>query len=101
MGISRRQLYYIFEQHGGVMKFIGQRRLAACYGALVTLTEKRMISSIAYEYGFTNLSSFYRQFQARYGFSPGEARSAWLNGHTPRRTTGGSFADWLSRTDEA
>ena len=101
VGISRRKLYYIFEQHGGVMKYISQRRLAACYNALATQTEKRPISSLVYEYGFTNLSSFYRQFQARYGFRPSEARSARLNGHTPRRTTGGTFVDWLSRADKA
>jgi AraC-like DNA-binding protein len=101
VGISRRKLYYIFEPHGGVMKYISQRRLAACYNALAALTVKKPISSIAYEYGFTNLSSFYRQFQARYGFRPGEARSARLNGHTLRKTTGGTFADWLSRAEEA
>lgn len=101
MGISRRQLFYIFEKHGGVMKFISQRRLAACYNVLVTRTEKKLVSSIAYEYGFTNLPSFYRQFQERYGFSPGEARSARLDGHTPKRTNSGSFADWLLRTDGA
>ncbi|PRD40370.1 hypothetical protein C5748_27390 [Phyllobacterium phragmitis] len=101
MGISRRQLFYIFEQHGGVMRFITQRRLAACYGALVTSTDKKRIGSVAYEYGFTNLSSFYRQFQARFGFRPSEARSAWLNGHTVRKTTDGSFADWLLRADGA
>lgn len=100
IGISRRQLFYIFEKHGGVMKFINQRRLAACYGALVAQAERTMVSSIAYEYGFTSLSPFYRQFKERYGFSPSEARSAWLNGHGPRKTGSGSFANWLLRTDD-
>ena len=100
MGVSRRQLYYIFQPHGGVMKFITQRRLAACHNALVAQAGKKRVSSVAYEYGFTHLSSFYRQFQARYGFRPGEARSAWLHGHMLRKTTGDTFADWLARTDE-
>jgi AraC-like DNA-binding protein len=100
-GISRRKLYYIFEPHGGIMKYISRRRLAACYSALATLAEKQPVGSIAYEYGFKHLSSFYRQFQARYGFPPGEARSAWLNGHTPRETAGSAFIDWLSRADDA
>ena len=98
MGISRRQLYYVFERHGGVMKYITQRRLAACHDALVAQTGNKRISSIAYEYGFTHLSSFYRQFQARYGFRPGEARSAWLDGHASRQMPGDTFADWLALT---
>ena len=101
MGVSRRQLYYIFQPHGGVMKFITQRRLAACHNALVARAGKKLVSSVAYAYGFTHLSSFYRQFQARYGFRPGEARSAWLDGHALRKATDGTFADWLARADPA
>jgi AraC-like DNA-binding protein len=101
VGVSRRQLYYLFEQHGGVATFIRNRRLAACYSALIKSSERKLISQIAYEYGFTNLSSFYRQFNARYGFAPSEARSAWLEGKGAAVSSRGSFADWLLRSDEA
>ncbi|PRD40553.1 hypothetical protein C5748_26355 [Phyllobacterium phragmitis] len=100
LGISRRQLVYIFERYGGVMKFISQRRLTACYKELATSNDKKRISTVAHAYGFNNLSSFYRQFQARYGFSPGEARAAWLSGHTLNESKGGTFTDWLMRADK-
>lgn len=70
VGISRRQLYYLYKGHGGVMKYITQRRLGACYRALVNPSNKQRISTVAYAHGFTHHSTFYRQFQARYGFSP-------------------------------
>lgn len=79
LGISRRQLYYLFERHGGVASFIRNRRLSGCYNALTRSTDRKLISSVASEYGFTNLPSFYRQFYARYGFNPSDARSSWLS----------------------
>lgn len=100
IGISRRQLYYLFERQGGVARYIKTRRLAACHRALIRLTEKKLIGSIAYEHGFTNLSLFYRQFQAQYGFTPGEARSAWLNGFKPSEIKARNFAEWMARVDE-
>jgi AraC-like DNA-binding protein len=97
LGLSRRNLYYLFEQHGGVAAFIKNRRLAACQRALTKSSERKLISSIAYEYGFTNPSAFSRQFQARYGFSPSEARSAYINGHNAHVVAGNTFVDWLMR----
>ena len=96
LGISRRQLYYLFASHGGVAKFIQNCRLAACYKRIKTLTDGSAISSVAYEFGFINLSTFYRQFQARYGFRPSEARAAWLSGHRPDATEARSFVEWMS-----
>lgn len=96
LGISRRQLYYLFTSHGGVVKFIQDRRLAACYKRIKTLTDGRAIRSVAYEFGFINLSTFYRRFQARYGFRPSEARAAWLSGHRPDTAEARSFAEWMS-----
>ena len=96
LGISRRQLYYLFAPQGGVTKYIQNRRLAACYNRIKTMTDGGAISSVAYEFGFVNLSTFYRQFQARYGFRPSEARAAWLGGHRPDATKVRSFAEWMS-----
>jgi AraC-like DNA-binding protein len=100
LGMSRRQLYYLFSRYGGVAKYIQNRRLAACYHRLSTMTESSAISTIAYEYGFTNLSSFYRQFHARYGFRPSEARSARLCGHKPAAAEVRTFAEWMSLVAE-
>lgn len=100
LGVSRRQLYYLFEPHGGVARYVRNRRLSACYADLTNVADRRLISSIAYEYGFSNLSSFYRQFHSRYGFSPSEARSAWAAGYTLPASGNGTFVDWLLRAEE-
>jgi len=99
IGVSRRQLFYLFEQHGGVATYIRNRRLAACYAALARIEDGRRISAIAYEYGFLNLSSFNRQFSARYGFSPSEARAAAHDGHALPGTES-TFVDWLHRISD-
>jgi AraC-like DNA-binding protein len=99
VGISRRQLYYLFEEQGGVATYVRNRRLAACYAELSKSSDGKLVSSIAYEYGFTNLPSFYRQFHARYGFSPSEARSAARNGHLAKTPTASTFVDWLLRVE--
>ena len=99
LGVSRRQLYYLFQQQGGVASYIRSRRLSGCYKALAKTSEKKMISSIAYEYGFTNLSSFYRQFQAQFGFRPSEVRSASLSGYSPSAIAENTFVDWLLRVE--
>ncbi len=100
LGISRRQLYYLFERHGGVANFIRNRRLAACYNALKRDGERKLVSSIAYEFGFTNSSTFCRQFQSRYGFSPTEARSAWLSRQKTPEEDKGVLSDWLAWLSE-
>jgi len=101
IGVSRRQLYYLFEEQGGVATYIRNRRLAACYAALSKTSDGRLVSSIAYEHGFTNLSSFYRQFQARYGFSPTDARSAARSAAPSKSAKSSSFVDWLLRAERA
>lgn len=96
--ISRRQLYHLFEKHGGVAKFIKKRRLAACCKAIGNPADHRLISTIAYSYGFTNHALFSRQFQAEYGFSPSEARAARLCGHLPEPSPPKTFSEWLLQT---
>ncbi|MDH6264817.1 AraC-like DNA-binding protein [Rhizobium sp. SG_E_25_P2] len=100
IGVSRRQLFYLFETQGGVATYVRNRRLAACYSILSKTSDGRLVSSIAYEYGFTNLSSFNRQFHARYGFSPTEARAAARAGFSPQSAAPTSFVDWLLRKSE-
>ncbi|MDX8355655.1 helix-turn-helix domain-containing protein [Cognatiyoonia sp. IB215182] len=73
LGMSRRTLYNTFDGHGGVAKYIKTARLQACYKALSDHADLRFVSTIAYQYGFTNMSLFSRQFKELYGFSPKEA----------------------------
>ncbi|TZG32193.1 helix-turn-helix domain-containing protein [Agrobacterium sp. B1(2019)] len=95
--MSRRRLYYLFEQYGGVSKYIKTRRLAACYKALVVLSGDVHIGTVAYNWGFNNLPSFYRQFKEQYGFRPSEARSAHLSGYKADDGDLQTLADWLAR----
>ena len=95
LGMSRRQLYYLFEAQGGVVKFILRRRLAACCRAVADRADTRLISTIAYSYGFTDAGVFSRQFLAEFGFRPSEARDALLAGHLPRASAPASFSEWL------
>ena len=101
LGMSRRQLYYLFEKQGGVASYIRNRRLAACYNTLTRSSGKMLVSSVAYDYGFTNTSSFCRQFQSRYGFSPKEARDARNNNQAPIAAHEASLVDWLMMAESA
>ena len=95
VGISRRQVYYLFEQYGGVASFIKKQRLAACCRAIANANDLRLISSIAFSYGYLDAALFSRQFFAEFGFTPTEAREARLNGHLPPTTPPDTLTDWL------
>ncbi|MCM2472309.1 helix-turn-helix domain-containing protein [Rhizobium sp. CG5] len=74
LAVSRRKLYYLFEPFGGVSRFIRERRLAACHRILRQGEDARLISTLAYDHGFSDPAHFSRLFRARYGYSPKEAR---------------------------
>lgn len=95
LGVSRRKLYYLFEHCGGVSKFIRDRRLAACHTALEHTADLRLISTIAYDHGFTDPAHFSRLFRARYGYSPKEARELRQSGEVMQPGVPSSFAQWL------
>lgn len=99
LGLSRRTLYYLFENHGGVATFIRNRRLAASRNSLARSSERKLISSVAYEYGYSDPAVFSRHFRQRYGFNPSEARAAHLAGEFTPVKPGGTFVDWLMRSD--
>lgn len=101
LGLSRRNLYYLFEPHGGVATYIKTRRLAACRSALLKSGERKLISSVAYDFGFTNMPAFSRQFRDRYGVNPSEVKYAQLPGAESGQTSDGTFVDWLSRLQAA
>jgi|GEM_PF-1850667 len=92
---SRRYLYYLFERHGGVAKYIKSKRLEACFKALTDKADQRLISTIAYEYGFTNSALFSRQFKVQYGISPTDAREGKSSGSGGTAEQASVFTDWL------
>jgi AraC-like DNA-binding protein len=73
-GISRSQLYRLFEMHGGVALFIQRERLAAAHRALSNPADLRSIAEIAESVGLFDPSSFSRMFRRSYGISPRELR---------------------------
>lgn len=74
--VSRSNLYRVFEQAGGVSRYIQQCRLFAAHAAL-THENGRRIQDIAYSCGFKLASDFTRAFRREFGYSPREAREAW------------------------
>jgi AraC-like DNA-binding protein len=101
-GVSRSQLYRLFEPHGGVALFIQRERLNAAYQALTDPNDPRCISEIAEAVGLFDPSSFSRMFRRAFGTSPRELRMARRAGTlagfrrpTVRRGGSGSLQDLL------
>ncbi|SFK25534.1 AraC-type DNA-binding protein [Pseudovibrio ascidiaceicola] len=99
LGITRANLYVLFEPLGGVSSYIRQYRLRAVARAILSSTNKfTSIYQIAQEYGFTNESSFSRLFKQRFGMSPSDAREqkgALLAHATKEETEGRRFETWV------
>ncbi|MFG1424430.1 helix-turn-helix domain-containing protein [Roseixanthobacter liquoris] len=86
LGISRSRLYRLFEDLGGVTRYIQRQRLLAALAALSDPADGRAIGQIAELFGFADASGFSRAFRGEFGFSPSDARSAALAG-LPRAPT--------------
>lgn len=75
MGVSRSRLYRIFEQVGGVQRFILRRRLHSARVMLLQPSARPMgIAEVAHATGFASATHFSRLFKARFGVSPSRAR---------------------------
>jgi AraC-like DNA-binding protein len=81
LGMSRATLYRLFEQLGGVRRYIQQRRLTGAYQRLTDpVHASERIGTIAAGYGFSNDSAFSRAFRETYGMSPTDLREATRGG---------------------
>jgi len=68
--ISQRKLYKMFEDSGlSLRDTILHYRLEAARKELASATEKKIIN-IAFDSGFNDVSTFYRNFKRKYGYSP-------------------------------
>jgi AraC-like DNA-binding protein len=83
VGMSRSNLYRLFEASGGVAKYIQDQRLLATHAILTDPETNTSISNVADEFCFADASSFSRAYKRASGCSPGEARSAALAGLAP------------------
>lgn len=80
-GISDRYIRQLFAEHGtSFSDYLAARRLAYVHGCLCDRRQVlRRIADIVFEAGFTEPSTFYRQFRARYGRTPAEVRQSALS----------------------
>lgn len=76
LGMSRSQLYRLFEPEGGVARFLARQRLAAVRAALDDPLERRTIGEIGAAYGFVNGAVLSQAFRQAYGMSPRDYRAA-------------------------
>jgi AraC-like DNA-binding protein len=81
LGVSRSRLYRLFESLGGISAYIRRQRLLKTRDALSDSSDRRSISRIAEEWGFTDPSAYSRTFRHEFGVSPSEAREAGWGGY--------------------
>jgi len=76
LGISLRQLYRLFDEDGGVSRYIQQRRLLRSAEDLRSPhLRHESITQIAYRCGFTDSAHFSRAFKKRFSCTPSEYRA--------------------------
>ncbi|MFO1466279.1 MAG: helix-turn-helix domain-containing protein [Steroidobacteraceae bacterium] len=74
--VSPRYIHKLFEhQDEAICRYIQRRRLESACRALLDSTQRvKSVSTIAYEWGFSNTTHFARVFRERYGAAPTELR---------------------------
>ena len=76
LNCSRRQLYNAFaEEPDGVAGYILRQRLERCRRAFDDRSlDRRSITEVAFEFGFSNMAHFSRVFRAHLGMAPSDYR---------------------------
>jgi AraC-like DNA-binding protein len=94
LGVSRAQLYRLFQGEGGVQRHIMRQRLRLAFKQLLHPVSHRLpIHAIAYRCGFRSDSHFSRAFRQHFGVTPREAREeGFLTG---MRNASTSLTSWL------
>lgn len=77
LSISVRQLHLTLEASGESFgQYVRRRRLEECRATLENpLAASRSVSDIAFAWGFSSISSFYRAFGEAYSAAPGDLRA--------------------------
>ena len=76
--ISRASLYRVFADHGGIMRYVQERRLLAVQAALSDPIETRKLSRLAADLGFSSEAHFSRSFRTRFGITASAYRKAQI-----------------------
>jgi AraC-like DNA-binding protein len=73
-GISERHVYRLFAERGATFgTYLRDRRLAGTANELMS-KQNMLVSDIAYDWGFNDLSTFIRAFKKKFGYTPTELR---------------------------
>jgi AraC-like DNA-binding protein len=86
VGMSRSNLYRLFEDSGGVTRYIQGQRLLEAHAILSNPANTKSLSVVAEDLCFADASSFSRAFKREFDHSPGEIRSAAIAGLAPSAT---------------
>lgn len=80
-GSSRSRLYDLFKDHGGVERYIRERRLARCFRDLVAAepTSTR-VGKVAAHWGFHDQSHFNRLFKQQFAMRPSDVLASRPHG---------------------
>jgi AraC-like DNA-binding protein len=78
--ISRTQLYAAFEAEGGIARYIWRRRLAHVSAALRDQNDRRSLSDLASDYGFSDQAQLAKQFKRAYGETASNVRRSRASG---------------------
>ncbi len=79
-GVSTRYVHKVFARAGGTVgNYILRARLKLVWADLTSASMRQVpISSVAFRWGFNDLSTFNRRFRQRYGVTPSQLRQALL-----------------------
>lgn len=80
VGMSRSNLYRLFEAEGGVARYITAQRMRAAQAALSDSANQQPIRIVAESVGFVDAASFSRSFRREFGCTPRELRQQALLG---------------------
>ncbi|TPM45528.1 helix-turn-helix domain-containing protein [Mesorhizobium sp. B2-2-3] len=94
-GISMRKLYYLFEPHGGLSRYIQEERLRRCRAELADPGRRHeSIAEIADRYGFGHRKSFVRAFRRSFDMTPREMRAHAAHGRSQSLGHGENRTMW-------
>lgn len=96
-GISRTQLYRIFDTLNGVASEIRRRRLRRSLQDLLNPNHYQLnIGQIAFRWGFKSESDYSRAFKRQYQRSPSEARAARTNMLSSNEKLTNEYEKWIA-----